>query len=58
MYKCRMNVAHHQPNPKDSKWLNSNMIKNPPKRVEERQIAIFKQNQVIGFEEIIQTKVF
>ena len=55
LYKRKMAVPALDQKSKDSQWLNSvNLIRDHRRRVEERQVAVFSEFEVIGFEEMLR----
>lgn len=56
LYKRKMEVPALGPQAsRDSQWLNSvNLVPDPGKRVETRQVAVFSESEVIGFEEMLR----
>ena len=55
LYKRKMEVPSLNQKPRDSQWLNSaNLMRDPGKQLQERQVVVFSESEVIGFEEMLR----
>ena len=55
IYKRKMQVPALDQKPRDNQWLNSaNLMRDPRRCVQERQVAVFSEFEVIGFEEMLR----
>ena len=55
LYKRKMEVPALDQKLRDNQWLNSaSLIRDPRRRVQERQVAVFSEFEVIGFEEMLR----